>query len=434
MRFFQKDLLITFIPAIVLVIAGFYVAWKFVGPAPPDRISISTGSQDGAYYDYALRYREILARNRIELEILTSAGSAENIANLADGRADIAFVQGGATPEETDAEFESLGSLFFEPVWVFYAGGETVDRLSGFDAHRIAAGAPGSGTEVLATRLLAENGVLKGSRLFPLGSTGSAEALVAEKIDVAIMVASPHSSAVQKLLDQRYIRLMNFSRAEAYARRYPYFSVVRMPQGVFNLEKNLPQRETSLIAATANLVINPDLHPALIYLLLQAADEVHSNPGLVQNRDQFPAPDYLVYPLSDVAARYYKSGLPFLQRYLPFWAAVLIDQLIVLLVPLFALLLPLIKLTPPLYQWRIRSRIFKWYKELRTVDRNLALARAGKFDIDELKADIERIEREVEKLEIPISYEDRHYNLRLHINLVNSELRTLESPDPDFGA
>jgi len=427
MRFFQKDFLLTFGPAVLLVVAGFYIAYKFVGPAPPDTVTISTGRKDGMYYEYASRYREILARNDISLEIIESAGSGENIEMLVSKKADIAFVQGGAKKSEDTEGLLCLGSLFFEPLWVFYTGNKVINRLTGFTGQRIAVGGAGSGTQVVANHLLVENGLEESATFLPLGGMEAADALLSQKVDVAMMIASADSPVIQKLLGQKYVYLMDFSRAAAYARRHSFLSTVKLPEGVIDLEKNLPVENIRLTAATANLVIHEDLHPALIYLLMQAAEEIHGGPGIMQIRGQFPAADYLDYPLSDVARRFYKSGLPFLQRYLPFSTAVLIDQMIVMIVPLIAVLLPLIKLTPPIYQWRIRSRIFRWYKELREVDRKLVEVKAGKFSIDELRADLQRIEGEVEKLEIPISYEDRHYNLRMHINLVNSELAELES-------
>lgn len=427
MKILSKDFLLTFGPAILLVVVGFYIASKFVEPGPPKTVVISAGRNDGAYYAYAERYQAILARNKISLDIRTSDGSMENIRNLHEKKADIAFVQGGVGTEQDSQALRSLGSLFFEPIWIFHNSDRRDVLLTDFAGQRIAIGGAGSGTRAVAMDLLAENGI-DGSEasMLTLGGMDSVDALLNEEIDVAVFIAAPSSSAVQKLLESEMIGLMDFRRADAYTRRHRYLSSVKLPEGVVDLKKNLPNSDVRLIAATANLVVREDLHPALIYLLLQASEEIHGKPRILESRGQFPSPDYLDFPISDIAARFYKSGTPFLQRFLPFWVAVYIDQMIVMLVPLVAVLLPLIKLTPPVYHWRVRSKIFRWYKALREVDRNLVLAKAGQYDINELGRELRRIEEEVERLEIPISFEDQHYNLRLHINLVESEISEID--------
>lgn len=428
MKIFSKDFLLTFGPAILLVIAGFYIASKFIEPGPPKTVVISAGQPEGAYYAYAKQYQEILARNKITVQIKESNGSMENIKNLQENKAEIAFVQGGVRGDQDTETLRSLGSLFFEPIWVFHNHERRDVLLSDFSGQRIAIGGSGSGTRVVALDLLAENGIAEtGASILPLGGMESAEALLNEEIDVAIYIASPSSSAVQKLLGSDFVGLMSFRRADAYTHRHNYLSAVQLPEGVVNLEKNLPKNDVKLIAATANLVVHEDLHPALIYLLMQASEEIHGDGRVLETRGQFPSPDYLDFELSDIAARFYKSGTPFLQRFLPFWVAVYIDQMIVMLVPFVALLLPLIKLTPPVYHWRVRSKIFRWYKALREVDRNLILAKAGEYDVKELSQELRRIEEEVERLEIPISFEDQHYNLRLHINLVQGEIAEIEN-------
>ncbi|HEY5701461.1 MAG TPA: C4-dicarboxylate ABC transporter substrate-binding protein, partial [Gammaproteobacteria bacterium] len=162
-------------------------------------------------------------------------------------------------------------------------------------------------------------------------------------------------------------------------------------------------------------------HPALVDLLLQAAAEVHGEGGLFEHRNQFPSPEYVEFPLSPEAKRFYKSGPPFLQRYLPFWAATLVDRMLVMLLPLLALAIPLVRIMPPVFRWRIRSRIYRWYRELLEMDPALCEA----ADIDELKkylARLDRLEAEVSRVEVPLSYADQLYHLRLHMELVREKL------------
>jgi len=421
-----------FAPAIILVLLGFILAYQFVQPAPPDHIRISSGQPEGAYYLFAQRYRERLQREEIGLEVLPSAGSIENIQRLVAGEAEVALVQGGTTGNSGEGEaLRSLGSLYFEPLWVFHREALPVQRLADLHGRRIAIGGEGSGTRALALQLLAANEIdLDNTPLQELGGREAAQALLDGELDSAFFVASPKSPVVRTLLESPGIRLMSFQRAEAYTRIYRYLSSVVLPEGVIDMKRNIPARPTTLLAASANLVVRADVHPALMGLLLQAATEVHGEGGWFEQSGQFPAPDYLVYPLSPEAERFYQYGPPLLQRFLPFWAATLVDRLKVMLLPFLALMIPLFKIMPPIYRWRMRSRIYRWYREVLAIDRRL-------FDNDDPELDrareqLRRIEQEVSHIDIPLSFAEELYDLRLHIGLVQQKLERLRrEPEPD---
>lgn len=420
-----KDHLQLFGPAILLVLLGFVLAYQFVQPAPPDRIGIATGQPDGAYYLFGQRYREWLAQERIELDVVTSAGSLDNIGRLSRGEVAAALVQGGTTAGEPG--LLSLGSLYFEPIWVFYRHELPIARLSDLRGKRSAIGAPGSGTRALALQLLADNGIHPdNSVLLDTSGQTAAEALLKGEIDSVFLVASPMSPVVRTLLDTGQVRLLSFERAEAYTRTHRFLSAVTLPEGVINLQRNLPDRTTTLLAASANLVVRDDLHPALMDLLLQAAQEVHGPGGWFEQNGQFPTQAYLVYPLSSAAERFYQYGPPLLQRYLPFWAATLVDRLKVMLLPFLALMIPLFKIMPPIYRWRMRSRIYRWYKEVLAIDHQLF--REG-VDLDQARSALARIEHEVAHIDIPLSYAEELYDLRLHISLIQQKLERRAGED-----
>ena len=411
----NSDRLKTYVPAFILTLLAFVVAYQFVDPAPPSTITWSAGQKTGAYYAYAERYRDYLQRQGIRVDILESAGSVENVQRLTGGKADIAFVQGGVTAEG-DA-LRSLGSIYYEPLWLFLRKGLAADYLYDLKGRRIAAGLPGSGTRALAMRLLADNGIdAKQAELLPLANGDAAGELLAGRIDAMFMVGSADSGLVRRLLQSPDAELMSFARAAAYARRHQELSAVQLHQGVVDLEKNIPARDVQLLATTATLQINENLHPALQMLILQAAASIHSEPGLFEQAGQFPTGLHAGIALSDDARRFYESGPPFLQRFLPFWAATMVDRLKVMLLPVIALLLPLFKLMPPLYRWRIRSRIYRWYRELGEIDGGLGAADAA--EIERFLAELDRIEAEIRKVHVPLSYADQLYNLRLHLTLI----------------
>lgn len=427
-----RDLFATAWWIVLIVGIGFAVAYQFVQPAPPKRIVITTGGESGAYYQFAQRYAAILARDGITLEVKSSAGSLENLARLKADEAQVGFVQGGVMPprEDPDAEDDSgllsLGSLFYEPVWVFYRGERELTRLTDLRGKRIAIGQEGSGVRQLAQQLLAANEIEAGEHLVPLSGLTAAEALQQGRIDAAFIIASESAPVVQVLLRSPGVRLMSFAQSAAYQRRFPFLTRLTFPQGVADLVRDLPPADIKVLAPTANLIVRDDLHPALQSLLLQAASEVHGKSGFFQDQGEFPAYKDQLLPLSPEAARYFKSGPPFLQRYLPFWLAVLVDRLIVLLVPIFALLIPLLKVAPAIYNWRVRSKVFRCYGELKFLEDDLK----NHFDparLAEYRRRLDDLEEEAVQLHVPLGFTDLVYTLREHVNLVRGILDKRES-------
>lgn len=417
-----RDLFATAWWIFLIVGIGFVVAYQFVQPAPPSRIVITTGGESGAYYQFAQRYAAILARDGITLEVKTSAGSLENIERLQKDEAQIGFVQGGVITPQDDAEDEdsglrSLGSVFYEPVWVFYRGDKPLTRLTELRGKRIAIGQEGSGVRQLAQQLLAANEIPAGERLVPLAGLAAAEELQQGRIDAAFIIAAEKAPVVQVLLRSPGIKVMSFAQAGAYQRRFPFLTKLTFPHGVADLVRDFPPEDIKVLAPTANLIVRDDLHPALQSLLLQAASEVHGKSGFFQDAGEFPAYKDQMLPLSPDAARYYKSGPSFLQRYLPFWLAVLVDRLIVLLVPIVALLIPLLRIAPAIYTWRVRSKVFRCYGELKFLEEDLK----HHFDaakLAEYRRRLDTLDDEASQLHVPLGFTDLVYTLREHVNLV----------------
>ena len=358
-----------------------------------------------------------------------TAGSVENLNLLAAGEVDVAFVQGGTVADvDGTGSLVSLGSLYFEPLWLFYRLDAPIERLTDLHTRKVAVGKPGSGSRAVALQLLDDNRIdAQVAELVEMSTADAVDALRAGIIDAVFAVASPRSPVIETLLHAPDVGLMSFERAEAYSRTHRFLSSVVLPQGVISFVDNTPPEDVVLLAPTANLVATDDLHPALISLLLQAATEVHGGGGLFEAFNQFPSSAYIELPIDHEAERYLRSGPPFLQRYLPFWAAVLVDRLLVMLLPILALMIPLFRIMPPMFRWRIRSRIYRWYRELLAIDPVLhhdEVAQPLETRIEELN----RIEHEVAKVDVPMSYADQLYHLRLHINLIREKLESQRKP------
>ena len=422
-----RDMLLAWWPALLIVIIGFAVAFQFVKPAPPKSVVMATGAPDGAYFAFAKRYAEILARHDLKLEIRATSGSVDNYRLLKDENSgvDFGFVQGGIGSAADAPELESLGSTYYEPVWVFHRLGAGIERLAQFQGRRLAIGPPGSGTRQLFTALLAANGVSipRGAQA-DLTGEAAVKALQQGQVDVVMLVASPTSKPVNALLRDPRVQLMSFSYAEAYTRHFPYLSAILLLKGGLDLNLDIPPRDVQLIATTANLVARADLHPAVAGAVAAAAIEVHGAPGLFQRAHEFPSVRDVDFPMSAEAARYYKSGAPFLQRYLPFCAANFVDRMIVLLVPIIALVIPLARILPALYNWRISSRIYRQYGELKFLE-NEVINQSAAGGADGYLARLNKIEDDVNRMKFPLAYHERMYTLRTHIDLVRARIDKL---------
>ena len=419
-----KDYLKIIGPGLIITIIGFLITYQFVAPAPPRHITIATGSTGGAYYAFGKAYSEILRRYGITLEVLPTAGSAENLQLLHkdDSPVDVAFLQGGIQTADRSTEIISLGSLYYEPLWGFQRRGRAIDRFGDLKGKRIAVGREGSGTKALVMQLLAFNGISEqNTEIFTQGGQKAANMLIAEELDAAFFVTAHHSPVIRQLLVSENILLWSFHRAAGYAARLHYLSVLELPEGAIDFQRNIPSESTTLIAPTTQLVARAQFHAALIDLLLQAATEVHRAGGLFEKTGEFPAPKYLDYKLSAEAERFYASGPPFLRRYLPFWVATFIDRTKVMLVPLLALFFPLFRMMPLIYRWRFRSKIYRWYKKLAEVDPELR-ADDTAAHLDEHLARLDRIEEQVCQTSVPLSFTNELYHLRLHIEMLRTKL------------
>ncbi len=427
-----------FMPAIILTLAGFAIAYLFVDPAPPRQITIAAGPSSGAYYDIGTQYSRVLSRDGVTLTVRETSGSVENLKLLNDPESgvDVIFMQGGIGADRPSDNLVSLGSIYYEPLWVFHRADLVVKHLGDLRGRRIAVGVDGSGTKVLARQLLALNSVDDGnSRLLSIDETDAVRMLLDGEIDAAFFVVAYRGRGDDRLMLDPDIRLMSFIRGAAYTRRLHFLSLRTFPEGAFNLTYNLPEQDIYLLAPTAQLVARDDFHPALIDLLLNAATEVGSPAGLFERRGDFPAPRYLDYRLSSDAERFYRNGPHLLQRLLPFWLANLVSRMTIMLLPLLALFFPLVKLLPPFYSWRMRSRIYRWYDQLMKIDYEILNEDVHARREDYLSR-LDVVEQNVSQISVPLGFSRELYDMRVHIQMLREKLiagavADREQPSPD---
>jgi TRAP transporter TAXI family solute receptor len=406
----------------------------FVEPPPPHKIVIASGSKTGAYYHHAQQYADELRKEGLSIEVRETAGSVENLHLLEDkdSGVSLAIVQGGVANADEVKDLVALGSLYREPLWVFYRGDKPIEHIAQLAGKRVGVGPPGSGTYAIAMQMLRANGVTEDRLSSSEGKLSSddshtvlvhqdvasaAKALQQGELDAAFFVAGFEADYIQSLLRSNRVKLQSFDRQEAYHRRFRFLAPVTLPMGIVDLGRNIPNRDIALLAPTAILVVRRDFHPALIPLLLTTATRIHAKGDELSSPGEFPSPSYCDFAVSEDAKHYFKSGQPVLQRLLPFWLASLTDRAKVMLIPLVMLMMPLFRAAPPLLRWRTRRKIYRWYSDLHDIDQHLITGMSGPESDREL-AHLKEMEQNIARVDVPLSYMEEFYHLRMHLALL----------------
>ena len=401
----------------ILLAAGAYID----ATLPPRTIIMATGPKGGSNYELGGRYREILTKSGVDLKLLPTSGSLENLRLLRDPKSgvSVALLQDGAAGGAETSGVEALGTVGYEPLWLFRRTGigGTLGALVG---KRVSIGPEGSGGRAFALDILKRTKT-EGTAAELLGFPPlvAAEKLIAGDIDAAFIVTGWDSPAVQSLIHADGVELTSFERADAMVALYPFLTKRTLPRGIFDLANDRPPADIQLVASKSILAVRADLHSALQYLLLTAATEIHSRSGIFQKAEQFPIAESVDLPLSADAERFHRSGRPFLQEQLPFWFAVLIGKALVVLVPLAAVAFPIFRFLPVLYDWMMRSKIDNLYGEMRSVE-NTMEDKAHDLDAAAMMARIDELEQRAIHLGVPTSYDGSLYTVRIHIGLIRS--------------
>jgi uncharacterized protein len=433
-RFFSREFLTIFLPAILIGAAAFWFAGRYITPAPPKSFVISAASKGSPYYILAMQYKEELAKLGARLNVRESQGSFDNLKGLKDPASDVqaGIVQGGLTNSIDAPNLRSMGRLLTEPVWIFYRGTDKLDHITQLKGKRILIGPEGSGTAFLARKLLEANGVTaENSTLISMQLPDYVDTFAKDAADAGFLVLGAEARTVQRLLRQPGTNLMNMAQADALIQRFPYLNPVMLRQGVVDFAQNIPPADTPLVATRAMLLVRDDLHPALANVLAQAVHAVQSQPTLAENGDAKlfalgtdGLSDDPEFPMAAEARRVYKSGATWFQRIKPFWVASLLDRVFILILPVIGIIFPLIRLLPALYNWRMRRRILYWYRELKNLENDLPKL-AGPDLIEKKERELERIEDGVQRISVPIQFVADLYNLRDHVEFVRRRIELL---------
>ena len=411
-----------------LIVAAIWTVAHFLQTAPPRHIVLASGLEDGLLHQYAKRYIEILARSGVTVEERITNGPGDNLRLLQDSHSgvDIGFTQGGIATFPEANNVRMLASLYYVPMWIFYRSTDTLNQVNELRNHRVAVGVS-SGAHSLGETVFALNGLTSDDMAMqPLSNDAALLALQSGKVDAAIFVDGVENRAVWTALHDPTLRLLSYSRAEAYHRRLSFITKLTLPPGVIDLANNIPEREVELIGTKEMLAARDGFHPALVHLLVDAAREIHGKQGLFEEAGEFPGTTQVDLRVSTDADQHKRLEQSFLYQYLPFWVATLAERAIIILLPLAAVLLPLFHYLPQLLRWRLRSRVYRWYGELALLERDVA-ARMDTLPMEKWLADLERIERAVARIHTPAGFASEAYTLRGHVGLVRRAIMARNS-------
>ncbi|PJE43028.1 MAG: C4-dicarboxylate ABC transporter substrate-binding protein [Pseudomonas sp.] len=426
-----KIMLLTNLWIVPVVAALVGALFYFVAPPPPMHARMATGAVGGGYHAFGERLRDELVLQGFSLELVESAGSADNLGKLGRGDVELAMVQSGqelTLSDEARSTLNGLGVMYREPLWLFLGDTVKFERLSDLIKLRLAIGSANSGTQAVTAALFAANRIEPPQypqRWQQMGGSKAADALIAGELDAAFFVGPAENALIQRLAAEPKVRLVSLRRTEAYLARLPYLSQLQVGEGMLDMQHNTPDRDIVTLGPVATLVAGEEFHPSLTPLILEAAKTVLKNGSLLDPAGSYPAKPPLSLNTLNEAEYYYDKGLPILQRYLPFRIASLADRYIILAIPLLVLLFPLFKAIGPIYQWRIRARIYRWYKHLREIDQQLYKGKLPS-DLDAEILRLERLEDELARIEVPLSYSSELYQLHMHLRYMIERLNALQ--------
>jgi TRAP-type uncharacterized transport system substrate-binding protein len=423
--------------AALLIAAGFLFAYSKVAPPPPREITVATGSESGGYHRFGQQLKAALEKKGLKVNLQATGGTIDNLKLLNDpaSKVTVAFAQGGADQfyDGDKEDIRALGSLFYEPLWIFYRKECNLTNFGEVKHLKVAIGRNGSGTQNLSKVLLRENNIPE-TNWVAVGSSEAVEAIAKNEVQALFLVApvndpmdkrKPHPD-VYKLMANPELSLFPAKRAQAYVSRLPHLSVVSIGEGLLDLDKNYPPTTINLVSPLGTLVCREDLNGDIAMLILQTVRELQADGGWLEKSGEFPSRHGVTFPLLPEAKQFFDKGPSFLYRLgLPFWVANLINRLWIMAIPLLTLAIPSIKLALPTYRWRIRRKIATKYRVLMAIDHKITTGSIRQS----LDADIARLmqyEDELARLSVPIMFAGDFYTLRGHVRYLRQRLEELK--------
>ena len=411
---------------VVLLIIIFGVLWILV-PPPPKTIEMATGFPTGLYYQFGERLKAELSKDGVDLQVRSTGGTIDNLALLNDQKSgvDFAMVQGGVANISEYPNLVSIAGMFYEPVWVWYregafkSDGGQLKVLSQLKGKNVSIGNEGSGTLALSEDILRASGITENEIATQKLKPDEAIAkLTKGELDAVFIVAAAEAPILKKFYSIPGIRLMNFDQADAYTRNLSYLSKVTVPRGLLSIQYDQPRQDIQVMAATATLVAQDNVSPALVSLLLGASYDILKSYSRLQKVGEFPSSTGLDFPLHVDAEIFLKDGPSFLHRHLPFWTAVWAGRFVKIVIPLLVILIPLFTYIPTTKNFLLRLKLAQVYEELKVIERNAQNPALREKNFKDLEA----IEKRVGNIKVSMMDAKELYDLKGHVGEVRGRL------------
>ena len=425
---YQRKRLLIQLPVAAIATVTMALLWLFVYPMPPDYLSITSAGKDGAYHRMAQRYAEVFASYGVQLDVLVSEGSQENIERLSSvpAASDLALMQGGfgylgAAGEKRDrSRIETLANVDTEAIWIF-SRNRTITSLTQLQGLRVAVGASRSGNHKVAMKLFNQARLdVKNLILLPLMGPESVNALALGLVDVVITVIPRESNTLKLMMAVPGIQLANLQKTAAITERNRYLETSLLAQGALNA--NLPTKDTSMLTMSTSLVAREGLHPALQRMAVAVAMEVNSKSSLFHRSGDFPSLRRVDFPTAPMARTTLAHGLPWHERLLPFWWAQFAERLLLLALPILLVALWLMRSIPDYMRWALQSRVNRWYGELKFIENDLSQQSVSGLDMTRYLSRLNTIDASVLAFACPKDLMARCYTLHQHIEFVRQRL------------
>ena len=416
---FFKKIFIAMLGCLALLL----IFLRFIFPAPPQHLRIAAGSQGSYFHDVASTYKTALAKEGISLEIVQTLGALDNLQLVNAGKVDLALAHDGLVQANAEPELRSLGSISYEPIWVFRRKGTPVlNDLTQLKGMRVNIGPEGSGVRFLSLQLLSLSGVTpQNTQFFDVSTMESIELLNSGRLDVGFFMDPPENQNIKSLFTSQEILEVNLKDADAFHRNLRYLHVTPLAASTIDMASAQPASEFRTVSVTNTVVVNRQLHPAIQYLTLSIMDKSHHAPSLISAEGEFPSDKDVGLPLSDEAEIFYEKGMPFLSQYLPFELASIVERLAKSLLPFLLVIFPILKFIPTIFKWHTSRKFSKLYKSLANVEARMR-SNSAQLSAAECVSLLNRIEEEIALENLSLSSSEV-YVLREHIELVRGQIQ-----------
>jgi len=408
---FSKIWILIFFILVIII----YVTVQVTSPMPKKEITLATGAIGSDSYAYGLSYKALLKEDGVDLKIIPTQGSLDTVGYLNTKKADIGFVHGGILLNKREYNFESLATVYKEPLWIFYRNdGYKMNYINEATGKKVGISITNDGTYDLTKKLFTQNKLTKNISSSYIYDKQALKQLKDKTIDIFITLATLDNQYIQKLLQDPSIEVMNVKRIDAYLQKFKYLTSLNLHEGSINLYKNIPSENIKILSTAQNLVSNKDIPDELIRIFLKKVTAVNGHLSLKHVDTQ----------VNEEAKRYIENGETWLETIFPYWIASNIDRLKLFIIPLIWLIIPLFKSIIPLYIFTIRSKIFRWYGKLDQLNKRL---KNKNESIDTIQNDLNILKNEIEsKTKVPLSYMGEYYNLIVHIELLENKIHTIK--------